>query len=53
MFKIGAQAGANPERLAMAKDAFELVYVEMDPGDVLFFHSNLLHNRCQNLIAFN
>jgi ectoine hydroxylase-related dioxygenase (phytanoyl-CoA dioxygenase family) len=26
----------------------ELVYVEMDPGDVLFFHSNLLHRSDQN-----
>ena len=43
--KVGAQAGANPERLAMAKNVFEHVYVDMEPGDALFFHCNLLHNR--------
>lgn len=26
----------------------ELVYVEMEPGDVLFFHSNTLHRSDQN-----
>jgi hypothetical protein len=26
----------------------ELVYVELDPGDTLFFHSNLLHRSDQN-----
>ena len=25
------------------------VFVEMDPGDALFFHSNLLHTRCLNV----
>ena len=29
-------------------DYLELVYVEMDPGDVLFFHSNLLHRSDRN-----
>lgn len=40
---VGDQAGANVERLELAKKVFELVYVEMDPGDALFFHCNLLH----------
>ena len=27
---------------------FDLVYVEMQPGDVMFFHCNLLHRSDQN-----
>jgi ectoine hydroxylase-related dioxygenase (phytanoyl-CoA dioxygenase family) len=26
----------------------ELVYVELEPGDTLFFHCNLLHKSSQN-----
>jgi hypothetical protein len=44
----GDQAGADPERVAEILKRFELVYVEMAPGDVLFFHSNLLHRSDQN-----
>jgi ectoine hydroxylase-related dioxygenase (phytanoyl-CoA dioxygenase family) len=31
-----------------ALKAFPLVYVEMEPGDALFFHCNLLHSSDQN-----
>jgi len=44
----GDQAGADMERVREAEKRLELVYVEMDPGDVLFFHSNLLHRSDQN-----
>ena len=44
----GEQAGADPERVAEILKRNELVYVEMQPGDVLFFHSNLLHRSDQN-----
>ncbi len=44
----GDQAGADPERVAEIAKRFELVYVEMAPGDVVFFHSNLLHRSDQN-----
>lgn len=44
----GDQAGADLERVHEAEKVLELVYVEMDPGDVLFFHSNLLHRSDQN-----
>lgn len=44
----GDQAGADPERVAAILNRFELLYIEMDPGDVLFFHSNLLHRSDQN-----
>lgn len=41
----GDLAGADPERMELAFKTFPLVYVEMDPGDVLFFDCNLLHSR--------
>ncbi|HEX7362761.1 MAG TPA: phytanoyl-CoA dioxygenase family protein [Bryobacteraceae bacterium] len=44
----GEQAGADLERVEEAKKRLELVYAVMDPGDVLFFHSNLLHRSDQN-----
>ena len=44
----GEQAGADPERVEEILKRNELVYVEMQPGDVLFFHSNLLHRSDQN-----
>ena len=44
----GDQAGADLERVREAEKRLELVYVEMDPGDVLFFHSNMLHRSDQN-----
>jgi ectoine hydroxylase len=44
----GDQAGADLERVAEAQKRLETVYVEMAPGDVLFFHANLLHRSDQN-----
>ena len=44
----GDQAGADLERVREAERVLERVYVEMDPGDVLFFHANLLHRSDQN-----
>ena len=44
----GEQAGADMERVREAEKVLERVYVEMDPGDVLFFHANLLHRSDQN-----
>ncbi len=46
--KTGDQTGADPERVAAAEQRLELVYVEMSPGDALFFHPNLLHRSDQN-----
>jgi ectoine hydroxylase len=46
--KFGDQTGADPERVEQAMKAMELVHVEMEPGDTLFFHSNLLHRSDQN-----
>ena len=44
----GDQAGADLERVNELAKRLGLVYVEMDPGDVLFFHCNLLHRSDQN-----
>ena len=44
----GDQAGADPERVEEILKRFERVYVTMEPGDVLFFHSNLLHRSDRN-----
>ncbi len=46
--KMGDQTGADMERVNAALECMELVYVEMEPGDALFFHSNLLHRSDQN-----
>ncbi len=46
--RFGEQTGADPERVAAAVQGMELVYVELAPGDTLFFHSNTLHRSDQN-----
>ena len=46
--RFGDQTGADPERVEQALKVMELVYVEIDPGDALFFHSNTLHRSDQN-----
>lgn len=45
----GEQVGADMERVEEARARMGLVYVEMNPGDTLFFHSNLLHRSDSNL----
>jgi ectoine hydroxylase-related dioxygenase (phytanoyl-CoA dioxygenase family) len=44
----GDQAGADMGRVNEALKRLDLVYVEMEPGDTLFFHANLLHRSDQN-----
>lgn len=44
----GEQAGANLERVAQIQRRETLTYVEMEPGDVIVFHANLLHRSDQN-----
>ena len=46
--KTGDQVGADPQRVEAALERHELVYCEMNPGDALFFHGNLLHRSDQN-----
>jgi ectoine hydroxylase-related dioxygenase (phytanoyl-CoA dioxygenase family) len=44
----GDQAGADMERVNEVLKVREKVYCEMEPGDALFFHANLLHASDQN-----
>jgi ectoine hydroxylase-related dioxygenase (phytanoyl-CoA dioxygenase family) len=46
--RYGQQAGALPERVQEIAKRLPLVYVELNPGDALFFHSNLLHRSDPN-----
>lgn len=46
--KIGDQTGADLERVAVAEQRYERVYVELEPGWAVFFHSNLLHRSDRN-----
>ncbi|MEO0330342.1 MAG: phytanoyl-CoA dioxygenase family protein [Bacteroidota bacterium] len=45
----GEQVGAQMEKVEEAMKHHELVYVELQPGDALFFHCNLLHRSNANL----
>jgi hypothetical protein len=44
----GEQAGADKARVDEVLKRLPLDYVEMAPGDALFFHANLLHRSDQN-----
>jgi ectoine hydroxylase-related dioxygenase (phytanoyl-CoA dioxygenase family) len=46
--KVGGQTGADPERVEAVLKRLSVAYVEMHPGDALFFHGNLLHRSDQN-----
>lgn len=45
----GEQVGADNVMVENALKTMELVYCELQPGDALFFHSNLLHRSAANL----
>jgi ectoine hydroxylase len=45
---IGDQTGADPERVEAALGRLERVDCELEPGDALFFHCNLLHRSDRN-----
>ena len=45
----GEQVGASQHYVDLALKTMPLVYVELSPGDALFFHSNLLHRSEANL----
>jgi ectoine hydroxylase-related dioxygenase (phytanoyl-CoA dioxygenase family) len=46
--KVGGQTGCDPARVAAVLERLPLEYVEMEPGDGLFFHGLLLHRSDQN-----
>ena len=45
----GEQVGADMEMVDNALKTMDLVYVELEEGDALIFHSNLLHRSEANL----
>jgi ectoine hydroxylase-related dioxygenase (phytanoyl-CoA dioxygenase family) len=45
----GEQVGADMEMVNNALKTMDLVYSELEPGDALFFHSNILHRSEANL----
>jgi ectoine hydroxylase-related dioxygenase (phytanoyl-CoA dioxygenase family) len=46
--RINEQTMANPEHVEAACERFELVYLELEPGDAVFFDCNLLHRSDAN-----
>ena len=46
--KVGSQVGASESRIEQVEPLFERVHCEMNPGDALFFHCNLLHASAPN-----
>jgi ectoine hydroxylase len=44
----GGQIGADLQRVEWALRDHEVVHAEMEPGDGIFFHCNLLHCSAQN-----
>ncbi len=46
--RIQEQMVADEEHIEAAKKVFELVYVELKPGDAVFFDCNLLHRSDAN-----
>lgn len=45
----GEQIGASQHYVDLALKTMELIYVELQPGDALYFHPNLLHRSEANL----
>ncbi len=45
----GEQVGADMEMVNNALNTMDLVYAELEAGDALFFHSNILHRSEANL----
>jgi ectoine hydroxylase-related dioxygenase (phytanoyl-CoA dioxygenase family) len=45
----GEQVGADMTMVINALETMELIYCELEPGDALFFHSNLMHRSEANL----
>ncbi len=45
----GEQVGADMVMVTNALNSMELVYCDLEPGEALFFHSNLLHRSEANL----
>jgi ectoine hydroxylase-related dioxygenase (phytanoyl-CoA dioxygenase family) len=46
--RVNEQTVADPEHVEAARKRFPLVYMELDPGDAMFFDCNLLHRSDAN-----
>jgi len=46
---VGEQVGADMGRVEVLRERHGTVHVELDPGDAVYFHSNLLHASNPNL----
>jgi len=47
--EVGEQTGADMARVEILQTRHETVYVELEPGDAVIFHANLLHSSNPNL----
>ncbi|MFK7962900.1 MAG: phytanoyl-CoA dioxygenase family protein [Burkholderiaceae bacterium] len=45
---VGDQFQTDPDRVNAALERLPLIYCELQPGDAIFFHSNLLHRSDAN-----
>jgi hypothetical protein len=45
---VAGQIGADMEHVRAAMQRLELIYCELEPGDAVFFHCNLLHSSGPN-----
>ena len=45
---VGEHVGADPERKDQIQRVCPLLYSELDEGDAMFFHCNVLHHSAQN-----
>jgi len=45
----GEQVGADMQMVNNALKTMDIIYAELEPGDALFFHSNILHRSEANL----
>ncbi|CAH1791779.1 unnamed protein product [Owenia fusiformis] len=46
--RVGKQAGADTARVEEIEKVCPIIQPELDPGDALFFHCNILHRSDQN-----
>jgi len=46
--RVGGQTNAHSDYVQAARERYKLEYVEMEPGDGLIFHCNLLHRSDAN-----
>ncbi|XP_046554894.1 L-proline trans-4-hydroxylase-like [Haliotis rubra] len=47
--RVGGQMGADMDRVEQLRSRLPHKYMEMNPGDALFFHCNVLHTNAANV----